>query len=65
MDLRHMENQIIVPILKPGKHAGDLNSLKLIVLSSTLFKLFEHLIKTRLEWIVESRSCEKPLTKTK
>ena len=47
--------QIIIPLLKPGKHADDPNGLRPIALSSTLAKLLEHLIKNRLEWIIESR----------
>lgn len=49
------KTQIIIPILKPGKHADDPNGFRPIALSSVLAKLLEHLVKNRLELIVESR----------
>lgn len=47
--------QIVIPLLKPGKHVDDPNGYRPIALASVLAKLLEHLIKNRLEWIVESR----------
>ncbi|KAJ0169486.1 hypothetical protein K1T71_015073 [Dendrolimus kikuchii] len=49
------KKQIIVPILKPGKDASDPDAYRPIALSSVLAKIMEHLIKNRLEWIVESK----------
>lgn len=50
------KTQIIIPILKPGKHSDDPNGFRPIALSSVLAKLMEHLIKNRLEFIIESRN---------
>ena len=49
------KSQIVLPILKPGKLPNDPSGYRPIALSSTLAKILEHLIKNRLEWIVESR----------
>lgn len=49
------KTQIIVPILKPGKLSNDPSGYRPIALSSTLAKILEHLIKNRLEWLVESK----------
>ncbi|CAH2228573.1 jg20702 [Pararge aegeria aegeria] len=49
------KSQIIIPIRKPCKDPLDCNSYRPIALSSTLAKIMEHLIKNRLEWIIESR----------
>ena len=50
------KHQIVIPILKPGKNPSDPSSYRPIALSSVLAKIFEHLIKNRLEWILENRS---------
>jgi hypothetical protein len=47
--------QIVIPILKPGKNPNDSSSYRPIALSSVLAKILEHLIKNRLEWILENR----------
>lgn len=49
------KHQIIIPILKPRKDPSDPSSYRPIALSSVLSKILEHLIKNRLEWILESR----------
>lgn len=49
------KTQIIIPILKPGKDPLDSSSYRPIALSSVLAKIMEHLIKNRLEWILENR----------
>ena len=54
------KSQIVIPILKPGKNPSDPNSYRPIALSSTLAKICEHLLKNRLEWIVESRNILAP-----
>ncbi|CAK1580392.1 unnamed protein product [Parnassius mnemosyne] len=46
--------QVILPVLKPNKNPNDGSSYRPIALSSTLIKTFEHMIKNRLEWYVES-----------
>lgn len=46
--------QIIIPILKQGKDPLSPSSYRPIALSSVLCKILEHLIKNRLEWLVES-----------
>lgn len=48
------KTQVIIPIVKPGKNSSDHNSYRPIALSSVLAKIMEHLIKFRLEWIVEN-----------
>ncbi|CAH2090162.1 unnamed protein product [Euphydryas editha] len=50
------KHQIIIPILKPHKDPKDPSSYRPIALSSVLAKIMEHLIKNRLEWILESRN---------
>ena len=49
------KTQIIIPILKPGKNPTDPSSYRPIALSSVLAKILEHLVKNRLEWILENR----------
>ncbi|KAJ8713455.1 hypothetical protein PYW07_013825 [Mythimna separata] len=46
--------QVVIPILKPGKDPSDHCSYRPIALSSILIKLLEHLVKNRLEWLVEN-----------
>ncbi|XP_059051095.1 uncharacterized protein LOC131845944 [Achroia grisella] len=50
------KTQIVVPILKPGKDASDASSYRPIALSSVLAKIMEHLLKNRLEWILENKN---------
>lgn len=44
----------LVPILKPDKDTNDSNSYRPIVLSSCVGKIFEQLLKQRLEFYIES-----------
>lgn len=48
------KTQCIVPILKPDKPSDDCNSYRPISLSSCIGKVFECMLKGRLEWYVES-----------
>ncbi|RVE51902.1 hypothetical protein evm_003522 [Chilo suppressalis] len=48
--------QIVIPLLKSGKDPRDSNSYRPIALSSTLFKIMEHMIRNRLEWLLESQN---------
>lgn len=45
-----------IPVLKPGKPASDPSSYRPIALSSVLTKITEHMIKQRIEWLLESRN---------
>lgn len=47
------KTQCVIPILKQGKPPDDANSYRPISLSSCIGKLFENLIKVRIEWYVE------------
>ena len=47
-------NAVIVPILKPGKPAGEIASHRPIALTSCLGKLMERLVANRLKHIAES-----------
>lgn len=49
------KTQVVIPILKPGKSPSDPNSYRPIALSPVLSKVVEHMIKNRLEWIVENK----------
>ena len=49
------KTQIIIPLLKPGKIPTEASSYRPVALSSTLCKILEHMVKNRLEWLVESR----------
>lgn len=49
------KQQIVIPLLKPNKDPSDPSSRRPIALSSVLAKILEHLIKNRLEWMLESR----------
>ncbi|CAH0552648.1 unnamed protein product [Brassicogethes aeneus] len=46
-------NFTIIPILKQGKNPDDPNSYRPIAMSSCIRKVFEHIIKDRIEWWVE------------
>ncbi|RVE41320.1 hypothetical protein evm_014034 [Chilo suppressalis] len=50
------KSQCIIPILKPDKPANHHNSYRPISLSSCMGKLFEHMIKTRLDYFVETHN---------
>ncbi|KPJ09191.1 RNA-directed DNA polymerase from mobile element jockey [Papilio machaon] len=50
------KSQIVIPVIKPGKNPLDSNSYRPIALSTTLAKITEHLLKNRLEWIIESKN---------
>lgn len=50
------KTQCVIPILKPDKPPEQANSYRPISLSSCLGKIFENMIKTRLDWYVESNS---------
>ena len=47
---------LIMPILKPGKPPDNPNSYRPVTMLSCVGKVFERLIKNRLEYIVESKS---------
>lgn len=49
------KHQIIIPILKPGKDPLSPLSYRPIALSSVMIKIFENLLKNRLEWLLEHR----------
>lgn len=53
---KEWKTQIIIPILKHGKPPEVSDSYRPIALSSTFSKIFEHLLKNRLEWFVEKNS---------
>lgn len=48
--------QCVIPILKPDKSPENPNSYRPISLSSCIGKIFENMVKTRLEWFVEANS---------
>ncbi|KAI5637222.1 reverse transcriptase (RNA-dependent DNA polymerase) domain-containing protein [Phthorimaea operculella] len=48
------KTQCVIPILKPDKPVNDSNSYRPISLSSCLGKLFEGMVKTRLDYYTES-----------
>lgn len=48
------KTQCVIPVLKQDKPPEDPNSYRPISLSSCLGKIFENMIKTRLDWFVES-----------
>lgn len=48
--------QYIVPILKPNKDSNCIDSYRPISLTSCFAKLFETMLKNRLEWFVEHNS---------
>lgn len=49
------KTQCVIPILKPDKPPDDANSYRPISLSSCLGKIFENMIKIRLDWFAESK----------
>lgn len=46
--------QFVVPILKPNKDSNSIDSYRPISLTSCLGKLFETMLKNRLEWYIEN-----------
>ena len=48
-------NAVIVPILKPGKPASDVDSYRPISLTSCLGKVLERMVANRLSHIAELR----------
>lgn len=48
--------QCVIPILKPNKPVDDCNSYRPISLSSCVGKLFEFMIKTRLDYYIEANN---------
>lgn len=48
------KTQCVIPILKPDKSPEEASSYRPISLSSCLGKLFENMIKVRLDWFVEA-----------
>lgn len=49
------KSQEVIPILKPNCSPSLASSYRPIALSSVLTKISEHLIKNRLEWLLESK----------
>ncbi|CAK1603955.1 unnamed protein product [Parnassius mnemosyne] len=49
------KTHIIIPILKTGKDPSTATSYRPIAILSTLSKIMEHLVKNRLEWLLENR----------
>lgn len=52
--IEEWNTQVVIPLLKPQKDPNDFRSYRPIALSSCMAKTFERLIKTRLEWWLES-----------
>lgn len=50
------KTQCVIPILKPNKPPNVADSYRPISLSSCIGKLFENMIKTRLDWYVEANN---------
>lgn len=51
---------LLMPILKPGKPADAAGSYRPIALASVVFKLFERMLKPRLEWWMEAEGLLHP-----
>jgi hypothetical protein len=51
---------IIVPVLKPGKPEGQLDSYRPIALTSCLAKMMECMVEKRLQHLAESRGMLNP-----
>lgn len=54
------KTQCVIPILKPDKPPNEANSYRPISLSSCIGKVFENMIKTRLDWYVEANNILPP-----
>ncbi|CAK1553054.1 unnamed protein product [Leptosia nina] len=50
------KTQCVIPILKPDKSPENASSYRPISLSSCLGKIFENMLKTRLDWYAESNT---------
>ena len=46
----------VIPILKPGKQANQLEAYRPIALTSIVAKVFERMITTRLKWFLENQN---------
>lgn len=53
----HWKTAIVVPLLKPGKPPNDVASYRPISLTSCVAKVFERVIKFRLQWHCEHFNC--------
>jgi hypothetical protein len=53
----HWKTAIVVPLLKPGKPPNDVNSYRPISLTSCVAKVFERVIKFRLQSHLEHFNC--------
>ncbi|XP_063635068.1 uncharacterized protein LOC134805772 [Cydia splendana] len=51
----YWKSQVVIPILKSGKDPRQASFYRPIALSAIIGKIFEHLVKHRLEWLVESK----------
>jgi ribonuclease HI len=47
------KKQLIIPILKPHKDSTLASSYRPIALSSCIMKVFEHILKNRIDWFLE------------
>lgn len=52
---REWKHAIIMPILKPGKNAGEPSSYRPIALTSVLCKTMERMVTDRLVYILEKQ----------
>lgn len=55
------KTQCVIPILKPNKPINNASSYRPISLSSCLGKLFENMLKLRLDYFIESNSLLPPI----
>lgn len=53
-------DQMVIPILKPGKDPQDTLAYRPIALTSCVKKTFERILKTRLEWWIEKNAILPP-----
>ena len=51
---KQWKDAILTPILKPGKDPSDPLSYRPITLTSTLCKLMERMVNSRLLWYIET-----------
>lgn len=50
------KSQCVIPVVKPNKPANDHNSYRPIALSSCVGKIFEYMLKAKLDWYVEAKN---------